>query len=41
MNTMNPAVDKLIKLLAEALANQWVKENNLKEKNNVQSMPIR
>ena len=39
---INPAIDKLIKLLAKAQAEQWVKENMLtKEKEDVKSVPLR
>ncbi len=39
---INPAIDKLIKLLAKAMAEQWVKENMLtKEKEDVKSVPLR
>ena len=39
---INPAIDKLIKLLAKAMAEQWVKEKMLtKEKEDVKSVPLR
>ena len=39
---INPAIDKLIKLLAKTMAEQWIKENKLtKENENVESVSIR
>ena len=39
---INPAIDKLIKLLAKTMAEQWIKENKLtKENENVESVSVR
>lgn len=39
---MNPALDKLIQLLAKSFAEQWVQENKKKkEKKDVEGMSVR